>query len=319
MPVERSQNAASGSKWNATPDNPASIATGPAFQPQEFGDPQLRRAEDPNAGQRFSQAQGVDPNAFTKAPSSFDATSPGEYEQWQQNQQGQFMGPSAGQTQNAGMQGYLGSQTNAQGVSNSLQAQPNFDAFYDRARERQAGGMNDQMAARGGYGSSAGMDMMMQGQSDLNAQQANREADYMQAHQGQRITAAGQADSANAAQRGLGIQGASAADASGLARLRAGGEAAATAQEFRQGRGDTFFNRERANRNDMANLVQPWLMGQIDADAQSFDSGMALEMGAPRDQVNYDFADNAAQTDRVNTAVNGVAQGVNVGSAAGGF
>jgi hypothetical protein len=220
-------------------------------------------------------------------------TSPGVFEQFQQNQQGRFTGPTASQGFNAGaMQGFMGTPTQSMQLSQN----PNFDAFYDRARERQAGSMNDQLAARGGYGSSAGLDMMMQGQADLNAQQANREADYL-------AQVAGQADQARAAQMGLGLGAAGQADTTGLARLRAGGEAAGQAQQFREARGQTFFNNERANQLDMLAAAQPWLMGQLDADARAMDSAMALEMGAPRDQVNFDFANQQARMDRINTGI----------------
>jgi len=67
---------------------------------------------------------------------------------------------------------------NYESQRNELGALPGLDPYYDRARERTAGDLNRQLAARGGYNTSRGLNMLSDASQGLTAEQANREADY---------------------------------------------------------------------------------------------------------------------------------------------
>ena len=71
-----------------------------------------------------------------------------------------------------------------------------LDPYYARARARTSADMNNQLAARGQFGSTAGMGMLGNALSNLSAEQANREADYALRQMGQMGSLAGQAQSA---------------------------------------------------------------------------------------------------------------------------
>lgn len=63
--------------------------------------------------------------------------------------------------------------------SNFLNTQPaDLNPYYDAARTRFTNATNQQLAARGTYGSSVGEGQLMTGLGNLNAQQAKDEADY---------------------------------------------------------------------------------------------------------------------------------------------
>ncbi len=113
---------------------------------------------------------------------------------------------------------------------------PGLGAYYDRAKARTSADINQQLASRGAYGSSVGLGMVGEALGGLEAQRAKEEADYMLQQQGLGGQLAGQAassmlgwtqglgglglgtDAAQRARMGLGIQGATAADAGMLDR-----------------------------------------------------------------------------------------------------
>jgi len=59
-----------------------------------------------------------------------------------------------------------------------INADPGLDPYYDNARRKAAEQINQQMAARGLWGSSAAGDMISEANVNLGAEQANREAQY---------------------------------------------------------------------------------------------------------------------------------------------
>jgi hypothetical protein len=65
-----------------------------------------------------------------------------------------------------------------QNQRNELGELPGLDPYYERARERASADINRQLAARGGFNSSRGMGVLSDAMQGLNAEQANREADY---------------------------------------------------------------------------------------------------------------------------------------------
>lgn len=117
---------------------------------------------------------------------------------------------------------------------NSVQGKSNvpkdMSAYYDRASERAASSTNKQAAARGMYNSSAAMDQLSQGETDIRSQQAKDEAAYglqsAQLNDSIQRGAAQGADSAGVSRYGAGLQGALGSDASGMSRYNSGRETA---------------------------------------------------------------------------------------------
>jgi hypothetical protein len=178
-------------------------------------------------------------------------------------------------------QGKFNMPTNSQQAYDGLQSAPGFDAFYDRARERQAGGMNDQLAARGQYGSSAGVDQISQGMSDLNAQQANREADFMLSQQGQALQGAQQADMSNQGILGMQGQFANQAQGQGLARLGLGGSLAG--QSFNEQLGRESLFGQQAGQADSSAVAR---FGAGLQGSQAADQATLARMGLQGDLIS---------------------------------
>jgi len=244
------------SNGDGKPSYDETIQTGPAFQARTDG----------SQGLQAPNTQGL---------GWMDMTGQGDNEQFVGQNVGQMAGPSASAGFNQQAQQFMQDGS----ASAAVNANPNFDQYYDRARERQAGAANDQMAARGGYGSSAGMDMMMQGQADINAQQANREADY-------RLQSAAQADTAQQGLYGLGANAATAADSAGVSRFAAGANATAGSQNARERRVGDAFNRVAANATNKNNAASPYQLGQIGADATGLGNQIALATGTTGEALN---------------------------------
>lgn len=60
----------------------------------------------------------------------------------------------------------------------TVSSDPGYGAYFQHAKDRSAESINQTMAARGAYGSSAANDQISRAYSDLDAQQAEKEADY---------------------------------------------------------------------------------------------------------------------------------------------
>jgi len=276
----------------------------------------------------------------------------GEYEQWfQQNekkfgdkgqgddffrrnnegyqQEGlgeQFASENAAALQQAG-QGEqwwnkYGGQFNQASASEGLQQDPGLGAYYDRAKTRTAGDINNQLAARGGFGSSAGMSQISDAMVGLEAERANKEADY-------RAGIAGQADEARMTRLGLGstmsgqaqdrMQGrvnqgmnmqsqaqnqmldrlmagqnaASSVDNQNLNQLIAGGNAAMGSQQIRTGRVQQGLD-NRIQTGDIASqIIGGGLNNIADGDQKMFTAMENLGMGKAAQNMNWSAWDAA--------------------------
>jgi hypothetical protein len=112
----------------------------------------------------------------TTAPYGMDQTNPGVKEQhWNQNQNlwmnGAFAGPGQGQ------QFWNQIQGNYNKASQDLT--PQFDKYYDRARDQAAGAANQQANARGAYGSSAALNNVGNVIGGVEADRAKASTDFM--------------------------------------------------------------------------------------------------------------------------------------------
>ena len=295
-------------------ENPGGQYTG--YKPHQTGGG-LTAGQDPYAGQRFGQApQG----GQTQAPTGWDMSSPGVAEQYWQQQQGRYTQPGATQQQWGNAQGQYGRQGQAEahwdqikgGVgqptySEQTMKDPGLGGYYDRAKQRTLGSMNDQLAARGVYGTSAGADQVGMALTDLESQRANREADYAlrqagqadQARNAQMSTFGGLAQGAQGAmlnRLNSGMNAAGMADSSDLARLAQGMNAAATSQGLRRQRAQDYMQNLYAPTQGLMGMNMGGLGQMIGADQDLFGSILASALG--QGQSAYGMAERDAQEHR---------------------
>lgn len=269
----------------------------------------------PGATEQYAQ----DPNAYAKAKG---ATNSGQYT-------GQY-NPMAGTTDLQSLAGNKGAFNDAQNATasgqywNSLQGQSNvpkdMSAYYDRQYDKGSSRINDQMAARGMFGSSAALNQQGQFAADLGAQQAKDEAAYglqsaglndqimrgasgaadaatsnrygqqLQTAQsvgqeglsryGAGLQGAGQADNAGLGLYGQGLQGAQASDAAKTSRLGVLGQGAMNADTSRQGRTNSVYDNLMGTTNDVNGLVGTSYGDMLTADQGGFDMGQQMSLGA---------------------------------------
>lgn len=310
------------------------------------------RARKPNPGNAQMAEitrDDVQPDQFTPSYGTVDPGSnmeiPGIHEQWFQQNEGKFAekgqadqffqrtGEGYAQeglgekfaSDNAGMLQSMGQGEqwwnkygggfNQASASEGLQQDPGLGAYYDRAKTRTAGSINDQLAARGSFGSSAGMQQIGDAMVGLEAERAGKEADY-------RAGIAGQADEARMTRMGLGgafagqaqdraqgrvAQGmgmasqaqnqmldrmmggqnaAGAVDAQNLNQLIAGGNASMSSQQMGQNRVQAGLD-NRIRTSDIASSVIGGGLNNIaDNDQKLFEAMEALGMGGAAQNVN---------------------------------
>lgn len=167
----------------------------------------------------------------------------------------------------------------------TVNSDPGYGTYFQHAKDRTAESINQAMAARGTYGSSAANDQLSRAFTDLDAQQAQKEADYnlarlgeQRAWQGLGGQLAGQADQGSLArsqeQRNwenmLGSMGLNASQL-GLSRTNAGMDAANAASGERRAAGQDFFNNELAKNDRISNNTMKSLMQMLGMDAEFFD------------------------------------------------
>lgn len=263
--------------------------------------------------------------------SSLNSAGPGAGESYYNQNQGVWQSPSFGEVNNQGLAGYYSDPNNRPQTTNnsqswfdqykgampSISAEPGFGAYFDNAKNRAAESINQSMAARGAYGSSAANDQTSRAFTDLEGQRALKEADYnlarlgeQRAWQGQGGQFANQADN-NALNRSQDEKGWTqllsqlGLDASqlGLQRTNAGMDAASAAQGQQRSRGNDYFNQQLATGDRMADLYRTVMLPTIDNDAdlalQASSGGIAEgNQGAANERQNtqdsLDYANTAA-------------------------
>lgn len=143
---------------------------------------------------------------------------------------------------------------------------PSLDEYYDFARQQQAADINDQLAARGGFGSSAGIGMLGQSLAKLGAEQASKRADFAMTR-------------------------AELLDKSRLQGLEIGGGLAKTAQERAEGRAVTGF--------EASDLVDK---SELDRIKEEFDQAQAAQTAA-ESRADTDWMHEYKMTGLVGDAV----------------
>lgn len=184
-----------------------------------------------------------------------------------------------------------------------ISAEPGLDAYYDRAVERSTTDINNQLAARGLYGSSGGVGRLQDAVTDLRADQAKNEADYnlrrigeQRGWEGLAGQLAGGADAGALARSanelgwlsGLGNLGQN-ADMFGLQRTQAGQNAANAAQGMEEGRFGTLFGNEMAMGDRMNGLMGQAYGDMLGQDYQMMQDSMGMGMGLASEALNQDY------------------------------
>lgn len=257
--------------WPSTvtqkPADPSPYSSGPGLQP----------------GQAQPQLSSLNESGPTDAKKFFDANS------------GVWQSPSYGEVNTQGIVSNYSDPSNRPAVSNDSQnwfqqyagampniaTDPGLDPYYNNAEKRSTEGINQAVAARGAYGSSAANDQISRGITDLEADKAQHEAQYnlqrlgeQRAWEGLGGQLAGGADASSVAQSQdqqhwadllskLGID----ASRLGLDRTNAGADAAGNATGAERTRGQDYFNDQLAMGDRMSDLIKSIMMPGLDNDA----------------------------------------------------
>lgn len=231
---------------------------------------------------------------------------PGMGEQQIQGSLGKFNMPSASEKQYAAAQG------------------AGLDPYYDRAREETMASMDQALAARGAFGSSMGIGQIGSAMSQLGAEQANREADFMQ-------KAAQQADQQKIARLGMGgqlaiggqqveqgrfatgLQGAMGADAMAQAQFSTGANTAMAVQSAKQGRIQDWLGNVMKTSGEGADQVASAWENMTGADREMFEQQMMMELGISKEQLNQLLSNQAQSRENFDQVMSAVGEAAEAG------
>lgn len=275
---------------------------------------------------------GAPPTDPAPPPAPGELEGPGAGEQWWDEHKGWFDQPGqvnqwwdqnrdwytqAGPTEQWWDQNMnrLNRESESERAMRRLPGPADFSGYYDHARTLTQGALNDQMAARGAYNSSAAMNSIGNAVADISAQEAGRRSDYDLSVAGLRNNLAGQIDSNALARMGLGLQGsgmvsdeqtkrmgmgaglAQGVDANDLGRMMAGFGAAGGAQGMNEKRLGDMLDRMFQQSALLQSQAQASYNDMIGADQDLFDSliNAMLGLGAEdRNQGNREKEDHRA-------------------------
>lgn len=330
------------------PYNPRMDALKPQVQPADakrFGAAAQDYAAHPEYAQYTEQPKGWDMRGAGTGEQFWDRNQgrvqgPSQTTQAYQDAKDTFAAPGQGEQYWQQVQGKFNQPTNAQGAYDRAakqSADPGLGAYYDRAKQTTANSMNDQLAAMGLMGSSVGGYQMGQALSNLDAERANREADFT-LRQNQALSQMGStADTQNqnllgqggqmanaAEQLGLtrntyGINAANAADSADLSRFNAGMAGAMGAQDARRTRAQDMFSNVYGPANALAGIVGDAQNSVIGNDKEYLDAVLAAEGGRAKDNANYYNDKYSRQINDENHALEQTKGWMSVGSGGGGM
>ncbi len=188
-----------------------------------------------------------------------------------------------------------------QGQVPNISSEPGFGAYFENAKNRAQESINQAMAARGAYGSSAANDQTSRAFTDLEGQRALKEADYnLQRLAEQRSweslggQLAGAADSNNLSRAGMekdwvALLGNLGIDISrlGLERTNAGQDAANAATAAERQRGQDYFNNQISVADRLAELFKVTVLPALDNDREAaYDASSAGVAGGNQAAAN---------------------------------
>jgi hypothetical protein len=191
----------------------------------------------------------------------------------------------------------------------TVNSDPGFGAYYDHAKDRAAESINQTMAARGAYGSSAANDQIARSYSDLEADRAKNEANYNlqrlgEERQWQNLggSLAGQADQGALArskneQDWTSMLGSLGLDASklGISRTNAGMDAANAASGEKSRVGQEAFNNQMALGNQLSENTLRSSMQALGMDSELIDKILSGQI-ASGNQTAANEQQNAQST-----------------------
>lgn len=251
-----------------TGQNNPSFTTGKGNKQNTGYGPTIQGPAPLNGGPQKMPTPGRNGYTPTTAPYGMDQTNPGVQEQfWNQNQnlwtKGAFQGPGQGEQ----FWNQVSGSFNTPGNNGNLQ--PQFDAAYDRAKEKAVGTANQQAAARGVYGSSAALNNVGNVITDIEAARAKEASNFALANSQNQRSQLGmygdmafRAQDANLANRGFDLNSLNSAyNASGAA----------------QGQRDNRIQTQFGNTMAMTGMYMPFLQNNYD---QMLGTDMGLMTGA---------------------------------------
>lgn len=201
----------------------------------------------------------------------------------------------------------------------NINSDPGYGEYFQHAKDRSAESINQTMAARGAYGSSAANDQISRAFSDLDAQQAEKEADYNlrrigenRAWQSLGGSLAGQADQnslANASQTKdwenmLGQLGLSASQL-GLSRTNAGMDAANAATAEKRNAGQDMFNNQQGMGDRLSENTMKSLMQMLGMDSEFFDKLQSGNLAAGNQAAANEQTNNQNTLNLIGTGLKG--------------
>lgn len=177
-------------------------------------------------------------------------------------------GPGAGEQQWAQSQGKFNQPTHAEQYWNQLQGQgPGLDPYYQHASQRLGGEMANQLAARGQYGSSAGMRQTGDALASLAAEQANREAQY----------------GLQKGQLAMGV------DQDMLSRMAGGMQGANLAQQLQEQRIGDLYGRQLGLADRLSGLYTGQMNQLIPEDQAAMEAAMMAESGLAQQALEQGY------------------------------
>lgn len=264
--------------------------------------------------------------------SSLNTSGPGTGESYYGQNAGVWQSPSFGEVNNQGLVGQYSDPNNRsattdnsgnwfnqyQGAMPNISSEPGFGAYFDNAKNRAAESINQAMAARGAYGSSAANDQTARAFTDLEGQRALKEADYNLQRLGEQRgwqslggQLAGQADTnslnnANNERQWTQLLSQLGLDASqlGLSRTNAGMDAALAAQGAQRTRGQDYFNNQMSMGDRMADLYKSTVLPGLDNDAAMMEQASSGGIAAGNQAANNERTNTQDTLGYTNTAAN---------------
>lgn len=235
-----------------------------------------------------------------------------------------------------GMSGHMGADNLARDAYFQAQQMrpelggPGLDPYYDNAKRRASESINQQAAARGSYGSSAALDQNREAFTNLEAEKANREADYnlrRAAEQrgwaglgGQLGAAAEQsqlgwmqglgglamnAEEMDLAHKLSGVKTAMGAQEAWLNRLLGGFNAGLGVQGAHEGRINDAFNNALGFGGATAPMIDQATMDMIQTELGLSEQQLAALLGIPASQLGSDRFTGQKVTGDIGTLAEG--------------
>jgi hypothetical protein len=278
----------------------------------------------------FGGGDPLDPHSAPTLEDFFSRFGPGFMEQ---TQTGQFQEAMGGALQQPGMgeeqiRGSLGKfnmpSASEQQYAAAQEGGAGLDPYYEQARKQTMASMDQALAARGAFGSSMGVGQIGQAMSQLGAEQANREADFMQ-------RAAQQSDAQKLARLGLGgqlalggqrageqrfetgLQGAMGADAMAQAQFSTGANVAMATQAAKQGRIQDWLSNVMSTSGMGMEMVANALENSQGADREMLEKQIMYELGLTKEELNQLLSNQAQGRENLDQIMSAVGEAAEAG------